>query len=280
MKHAIVLSGLNSLLGSGLLAASGSVIISLILKVVVALILFVAGRKLIAWLVNLCDKIFERQGMEVTVRRFLKNVLIALGYVVLVMVLLEVVGIAATSFAAAFASCGVAIGLALQGSLSNFAGGLLILLMKPFGVGDYIVAGGDEGTVKEIGLVYTKLVTGDNRVVTIPNGNLANGSVTNVTANPTRRVDVTVGIGYSSDLKKAKEILQRLGENDAARLADKDVTVFVGELGASSVNLGLRIWVDAANYWAAKWRLTETIKEEFDKAGIEIPFNQLDVHMK
>ena len=188
--------------------------------------------------------------------------------------------IAATSLAAAFASCGVAIGLALQGSLSNFAGGVLILVMKPFVVGDYVVACGVEGVVKEIGLVYSKLTTTDNREVLIPNGNLANGPITNVSANPTRRVDFTVGVSYTSDLKLAQQILRDLGEKDEARLADQDVTVFVGALGASSVDLGLRVWVDASNYWSCKWRLTEQIKEEFDKAGIEIPFNQLDVHMK
>lgn len=258
----------------------GPVVVSMILRVILVLIVFAIGRKVIGWAVKIVDRVLERHGVEVTIRKFLKNVLIALAYVVLAMILMEMVGIAATSLAAAFASCGVAIGLALQGSLSNFAGGILILLMKPFVVGDYIVAGGDEGVVKEIGLVYTKLTTGDNREVLIPNGNLANGSMTNVSANPTRRVDITVGIGYSSDLKLAKEILKRLGEQDAARLQDQDVTVFVGELGASSVNLGLRLWVNAADYWAAKWRLTEDIKAEFDKAGIEIPFNQLDVHMK
>ena len=128
--------------------------------------------------------------------------------------------------------------------------------------------------------LYTKLTTVDNREVLIPNGSLANGTMVNVSANPTRRVDIAVGVSYSADLKLAQKILRDLGEKDAARLADQDVTVFVSELGASSVNLGLRVWVDAANYWDCKWRLTENIKAEFDKAGIEIPFNQLDVHMK
>ena len=256
------------------------VVIGMILRVALVLVVFAIGRKVIGWALKIVDRALERHGVEVTIRKFLKNVLFALAYVVLAMILMEMVGIAATSLAAAFASCGVAIGLALQGSLSNFAGGILILLMKPFVVGDYVVACGLEGVVKEIGLVYTKLTTTDNREVLIPNGSLANGTMVNVSANPTRRVDITVGVSYSADLKLAQKILRDLGEKDVARLANEDVTVFVSELGASSVNLGLRVWVDAANYWDAKWRLTENIKAEFDKAGIEIPFNQLDVHMK
>ena len=258
----------------------GPTVVGMILRVVLVLVVFAIGRKVIGWAVKLVDRILEHHEVEITIRKFLKNVLIALAYVVLAMIMMEMVGIAATSLAAAFASCGVAIGLALQGSLSNFAGGILILLMKPFVVGNYVVACGMEGTVKEIGLVYTKLTTTDNREVLIPNGSLANSTMINVSANPTRRVDITVGVGYTSDLKLAQQILKNLGEKDVARLVDQDVTVFVSELGASSVNLGLRLWVDAANYWSCKWRLTEQIKEEFDKAGIEIPFNQLDVHMK
>lgn len=275
MNNAILMASLPVLFST-----YGPVVIGMILRVVLVLVVFAIGRKVIGWVLKLVDRALEHNGVEITIRKFLKNVLFVLAYVVLAMILMEMVGIAATSLAAAFASCGVAIGLALQGSLSNFAGGILILLMKPFVVGDYVVACGLEGVVKEIGLVYTKLTTTDNREVLIPNGSLANGTMVNVSANPTRRVDITVGVSYSADLKLAQKILRDLGEKDAARLANEDVTVFVSELGASSVNLGLRVWVDAANYWDAKWRLTENIKAEFDKAGIEIPFNQLDVHMK
>lgn len=255
------------------------VLIDYALRIILALLLFWIGRKLIKWLVNICDRALDRQGVEVTVRRFLRNVLTAAGYIVLLMILLQIVGIAVTSMAAAFASAGVAIGLALQGSLANFAGGILILMMKPFVIGDYIIQGDNEGVVREIGIVYTRLQTADNRRVMIPNGKLADSSLINVSANPTRRLDLSVGIGYRSDLKLAKEILQRLAQQDPDRLADQDVTVFVAELADNSVNLGLRLWVASENYWAAKWRLTETIKLEFDQAGIEIPYHQLDVHM-
>ena len=275
MNNAILMASLPVLFST-----YGPVVIGMILRVVLVLVVFAVGRKVIGWVLKLVDRALEHNGVEITIRKFLKNVLFVLAYVVLAMILMEMVGIAATSLAAAFASCGVAIGLALQGSLSNFAGGILILLMKPFVVGDYVVACGLEGVVKEIGLVYTKLTTTDNREVLIPNGSLANGTMVNVSANPTRRVDITVGVSYSADLKLAQKILRDLGEKDVARLANEDVTVFVSELGASSVNLGLRVWVDAANYWDAKWRLTENIKAEFDKAGIEIPFNQLVIHQE
>lgn len=251
-----------------------------ILRLALAFVLFWIGRRIITWLVRLCDRTFERQGMELTVRRFLRNVLTALGYLILLMILLQLVGIAVTSLAAAFASAGVAIGLAMQGSLANFAGGLLILLMKPFVIGDYIIQGDSEGTVREIGLVYTRLQTPDNRRVMIPNGKLADSSLINVTANPTRRLDITVGIGYGSDLRLAKELLQKLGEKDPARLQEQDVQVFVSELSDSSVDLGLRLWVASEDYWAAKWRLTEEIKLAFDEAGVEIPFRQVEVHMR
>ena len=174
-------------------------------------------------------------------------------------------------------SAGVAVGLALQGSLSNFAGGVLILLMKPFVIGDYIVQGNTEGTVKEIGLVYTELITADNRLIVIPNGTLIDSSIVNVTATGKRRLELSVGIGYKSDLKKAKEVLIRLGENDPARDPENPVNVFVSELAESSVNLGLHVWVSSSEYWNAKWRLTENIKLAFDEEGIEIPFKQVEI---
>lgn len=255
-------------------------VVDYLLRIVLAFVIFWIGKKIISWLVGLLDRGLARQNVELTVRKFLKNVLTAVGYVIVAMIMCELLGIAVTSLAAAFATVGVAIGLALQGSLSNFAGGVLILLMKPFVIGDYIVAAGNEGTVKEIGIVYTQLQTGDNRVIMIPNGSLSDTSVINVSRNPTRRVDVKVGIAYGADLQLAKKLLRDIGETDEARLQDQDVTVYVDELGDSAVMLGLRVWVAAGDYWAAKWRMTETIKDTFDRAGVEIPFNQLDIHMR
>lgn len=247
------------------------------LRIALVLVIFFGGRKLIKKIVSLCDQALKRHGMEVTVRRFFCNVINALGYICMLGILLQTVGLTATSLTALVASAGVAVGLALQGSLSNFAGGVLILLMKPFVIGDYIVQGNTEGTVKEIGLVYTELITADNRLIVIPNGTLIDSSIVNVTATGKRRLELSVGIGYKSDLKKAKEVLIRLGENDPARDPENPVNVFVSELAESSVNLGLHVWVSSSEYWNAKWRLTENIKLAFDEEGIEIPFKQVEI---
>ena len=248
-----------------------------LLRIALVLMIFFVGRKLIKKIVSLCDQALKRHGMEVTVRRFFCNVINALGYICMLGILLQTVGLTATSLTALVASTGVAVGLALQGSLSNFAGGVLILLMKPFVIGDYIVQGNTEGTVKEIGLVYTELITADNRLIVIPNGTLIDSSIVNVTATGKRRLELSVGIGYKSDLKKAKEVLIRLGENDPARDLENPVNVFVSELAESSVNLGLHVWVSSSEYWNAKWRLTENIKMAFDEEGIEIPFKQVEI---
>ena len=248
-----------------------------LLRIALVLMIFFVGRKLIKNIVSLCDQALKRHGMEVTVRRFFCDVINALGYICMLGILLQTVGLTATSLTALVASAGVAVGLALQGSLSNFAGGVLILLMKPFVIGDYIVQGNTEGTVKEIGLVYTELITADNRLIVIPNGTLIDSSIVNVTATGKRRLELSVGIGYKSDLKKAKEVLIRLGENDPARDPENPVNVFVSELAESSVNLGLHVWVSSSEYWNAKWRLTENIKLAFDEEGIEIPFKQVEI---
>ena len=248
-----------------------------LLRIALVLMIFFVGRKLIKNIVSLCDQALKRHGMEVTVRRFFCNVINALGYICMLGILLQTVGLTATSLTALVASAGVAVGLALQGSLSNFAGGVLILLMKPFVIGDYIVQGNTEGTVKEIGLVYTELITADNRLIVIPNGTLIDSSIVNVTATGKRRLELSVGIGYKSDLKKAKEVLIRLGENDPARDPENPVNVFVSELAESSVKLGLQVWVSSSEYWNAKWRLTENIKLAFDEEGIEIPFKQVEI---
>lgn len=253
------------------------VVCDYLLRIALVLVIFFCGRKLIKKIVSLCDQALKRHGMEVTVRRFFCNVINALGYICMLGILLQTVGLTATSLTALVASAGVAVGLALQGSLSNFAGGVLILLMKPFVIGDYIVQGNTEGTVKEIGLVYTELITADNRLIVIPNGTLIDSSIVNVTATGKRRLELSVGIGYKSDLKKAKEVLIRLGENDPARDPENPVNVFVAELAESSVNLGLHVWVSSSEYWNAKWRLTENIKMAFDEEGIEIPFKQVEI---
>ncbi len=190
-------------------------------------------------------------------------------------------GLDAASVVALLGSAGVAIGLAIQGSLSNFAGGVLILLLKPFKVGDYIIAGnGNEGTVVEIQIFYTKLTTADNRLVVIPNGELSNSSMINASAMPTRRIDIPVGISYEADIRMAKEVLLKVLEEDPGVLQDEEKRVFVDDLADSSVVLNLRCYSTNENFWETRWRLMESVKYALDEAGIGIPFPQVDVHMK
>jgi small conductance mechanosensitive channel len=190
-------------------------------------------------------------------------------------------GLDAASVVAVVGSAGVALGLALQGSLSNFAGGVLILLLKPFKVGDYIIEDtkGNEGTVSEIQLFYTKLTTPDERIVILPNGTLANSSLTNVTTTYKRRLTIKVGISYYANLQKAKEVMQGTVAKDKGVLTEEEVVTFVDELGDSAVVIGTHCYVANADYWTVRWRLLEEIKLAFDAEGIEIPYQQMDVHV-
>ena len=218
-------------------------------------------------------------GLEIGISRFLVSVAKAFQYGILIFIAAEKIGISSASIIALLGSAGIAIGLALQGTLTNFAGGVLILVTKPFKVGDYIISQGGEGQVSNIGVVYTTLVSADNRKIVIPNGTLSNEPMTNVTGMGKRRVDISVGISYTADLKKAKEILQRLFEEHPLVLKEEPIQVFVDSLGDSAVLIGGRAWAASENYWECRWNITEAVKLEYDKAGIEIPFNQIDVHM-
>ena len=255
-------------------------LISFVLQAVLAIVVYAIGTKMIKWAVKLVKKAMERQEVDTGVIQFLSAIVKYALYLILIMTILSLFGVATTSVVAAVGSAGVAVGLALQGSLSNFAGGVLILLLKPFKVGDYIIQGGSEGTVYEISLFYTKLKTGDNKVVVIPNGTLSNNTIMNVSHMDRRRVDIVVGIAYEADIKIAKDIMYKLAQNDECRLPEEDAVVFVDNLGASSVDIGVRLWVSAADYWTVKWRLTENIKYAMDENGISIPYQQIDVQIK
>lgn len=250
-------------------------------RVLLALLTFVIGVQLIKLIRKIVRKSMNRAGAETGAVQFVDSFLKAALYVLLVLMIASSFGVEAASIVAVLGSAGVAIGLAVQGSLSNLAGGVLILLLKPFRVGDYIQesATGYEGTVTEIQIFYTKLLTTDNKAVILPNGQLANNSIVNVTSQQDRRMDIVVGVSYKADLKRAKEVLETVLREDEAVLKDKDMLVFVSELGSSSVNLGVRCWFDKEDFWPGKWRVTENCKLALDAAGIEIPFNQLDVHM-
>ena len=200
---------------------------------------------------------------------------------VLIILILTLLGVPIASFIAVLGSAGLAIGLAMQGSLANFAGGVLILILHPFRVGDYIIDGstGKEGTVDKIDLFYTTIITIDNKCITIPNGTLANSDITNATAMETRRLDIPVGISYNSDIKLAKDTLFEIINSQEKVHKDKGIKVFVKELADSAVILELRVWVNTEDYWDLKFLLNEIIKLEYDKIGIEIPYNQLEVYI-
>ena len=251
------------------------------LRVVLVIVFFFIGTQLIKLVRTIIKRSMQRARAEIGAIQFVDSFVKTALYVILVLLLASSCGVDAASIVALLGSAGVAIGLAVQGSLSNLAGGVLILMLKPFKVGDYIIESqtGKEGFVKEIHIFYTKLLTYENHTIILPNGSLANNSLVNVTAQPCRRMDITVAISYKADLKKAKEVLTRVLEKDEAVLKDKEHIVFVNQLGSSSVDLGVRCWFKQADFWPGKWRITENCKLALDEAGIEIPFNQLDVHM-
>ena len=249
---------------------------------ILALIVFFIGTRIIKGVIKLFHRAMNIKDVDPGVETFLESVLRWILYIILITIILGLFGVTTTSISAAVAGLGVTIGLALQGALSNFAGGILILLMHPFKVGDYIIehATGQEGTVSKINIIYTTLKMVDGRLVQIPNGTLSAASLTNCTAQEYRLFNETVGISYDSDIKKAKEILKYIAENCEHRVDNLPIQVFVSELGDSAVLLGLRFPIEIDYFWQAKWATLEEIKNRFDKAGIEICFNQLDVHIK
>lgn len=252
------------------------------LKVLAALVAFFIGRLVIRWIRKIVRRSFERSGADKGVEQFVDSLLKYGLYALLVFSLISSLGFDTTSVAAVLASGGVAIGLALQGSLSNFAGGVLILLLKPFVVGDYIIedTNGKEGTVKEIQIFYTKLSTIDNKTIVIPNGMLTNNSITNATAKDERQLDLRVGISYDADIRQAKSVIENLLIKDECIIKNEQINVFVHELADSAVVLGIRAWVKNEEYWETRWRLLEEIKILLDENGIEIPYPQMTVHMK
>lgn len=256
-------------------------LISFGLQVIMALIVFFVGRLVIKWIRKIVRRSFERSGADKGVEQFVDSLLKYGLYALLIFTLISGLGFDTTSVAALVASSGVAIGLALQGSLSNFAGGVLILLLKPFAVGDYIIedTNGKEGTVKEIQIFYTKLTTIDNKTIVIPNGMLTNNSITNATAKDERRLDLRVGISYDADIKKAKSVIENVLVKDASIIKNEQILVFVDDLADSAVVLGVRAWVKNEEYWDTRWRMLEEIKLSLDENEIEIPYPQMTVHM-
>jgi len=249
------------------------------LKVLAAIAIFIIGKWVAKKLVNVAKKLMLKAKIDETLVSFMGNILFGLTLAFVVIAALSQLGVETTSLAAIIAAAGLAVGLALQGSLSNLAAGVMIILFRPFKIGDFVEAGGTAGTIEEISIFTTIFRTPDNKQVIVPNNAITDGIITNVSAKPERRVDLVIGVGYDDDLSKVKSVLKKVVSADKRVLKDKDITIAVSELADSSVNLVVRPWVKTEDYWGVYFDLTETIKTTFDKEGISIPYPQRDLHI-
>ena len=253
------------------------------IKVVLSIVVFFVGRKIIRWIVDIMRHSLEKANVDAGVVQFISSAGKAILYTLLVFNIAISLGVKESSVAALLGTAGVTVGLALQGGLANLAGGVLLLMFKPFVVGDYIIqdqANGCEGTVSKIEICYTTLLSIDNKKIVVPNGTLSNSTIINVTAKENRKLEIKVGISYGADIRRAKKVIEDILRADPDTKSDNaEMVVFVDELGDSAVIMGLRVWVPTEVYWETKWRLNQRIKEEFDANGIEIPYNQLEVYV-
>ena len=249
-------------------------------KLIGAIVVWIIGSIIIKKLTKAFGHMLEKRNTDASLRPFLKSIVNVLLNVLLVISVLTMVGVAMTSFIAILGAAGLAIGLALSGTLQNFAGGVMILLFKPFEVGNLIDAQGHKGKVKEIQIFNTILTDLDNKTIIIPNGPLSTNSIINYSTEPTRRVDISVGIAYGEDVKKSRDVLMKLGKSDKRILKDPAPFIGVTELGDSSVNLTFRVWVNSDDYWGVYFDMNESVYDVFNQSGVQIPFPQLDVHLQ
>ena len=248
-------------------------------SLVMAILIFVIGKWAVNKIVDILGTVLRKvKGMDETLIRFLENIVYYALMIIVLLTALGKLGVETTSFLAILGAAGLAIGLALKDSLGNFASGVMIILFKPFKVGDTVTAGGVTGTVKEVGIFSSIFVTADNQKIIVPNGSITTGSITNVNAYETRRIDLVIGIGYKDDIKKAKEVLTTVATSNEKVLVDKGISVVVSELATSSVNFTINVWVKTSDYSEVKFYLLENIKLSFDNEGISIPYPQQDVH--
>ena len=252
----------------------------LLVKIILALVVMIIGYRIISFIEKRLKKPGKFQKLDQSVKTFIISFVTISLKVLLMIIVLSIIGVPMASLVTIVGSCAVAIGLALQGGLSNIAGGLMILIFKPFKVGDFISSNGFDGTVKSITMFYTTLVTVDNKVVQLPNGNLSNSNIINFSANQKRRVDINLSVSYSSDIDKVKKVINSVINKQKLILDDEEKFVRLTKHDESALIFTLRVWVETKDYWTVYFDLLEDIKREFDKNGIEIPFNQLDVHMK
>jgi small conductance mechanosensitive channel len=257
----------------------GTLVIPWAIKIIIALAIFVIGKMIAKAIVGFVKKLMTKSGQDEMLIKFLGGIMYGILMVAVVLAAIDQLGVNVTSLLAILGAAGLAVGLALKDSLSNFASGVMIIIFRPFKIGDFITAGGVSGVVDEIGLFCTLLHTGDNQRIIIPNSGIFGNTIVNASALSTRRIDLMIGIGYEDNMGKAKEIILDVIGKDSRVLTDPAPVVAVAELADSSVNLVVRPWVNSADYWAVRWDLTENIKNSLDEAGISIPYPQQDVHM-
>jgi small conductance mechanosensitive channel len=249
------------------------------LKLVTALIIFIIGRWVARRLAGLVEKCMTKAGTDSTLTGFLRNIVYIGLLTFVILAAIAQLGVQTTSFIAVLGAAGFAVGLALQGSLANFAAGVLIIIFRPFKSGDFVEAGGVAGVVENIQIFTTTMRTGDNKTIIIPNGQITSGTIVNYSTKDTRRVDMVIGVGYGDDLDKVRRVLEEILKEDERVLEDPAPTIGVLELADSSVNFAVRPWVKSADYWPVYFALHEKVKKRFDKEGISIPFPQQDVHI-
>lgn len=249
------------------------------INIIFAILIYLVGKVVVGMLVSIFGKIMAKSKYDDMLVDFLKSILNAVLMLFVIVAALDRLGVDTTSLVAILGAAGLAIGLSLQGSLQNFAAGVMLLVFRPFKKGDFVEAGGTAGVVNNITIFTTIMITPDNKEIIVPNGNIYSGNITNFSAKPTRRVDMVVGIGYDSDLKQAKQLLEEMVAADERILAEPAPQVAVSELADSSVNFVVRPWVKSADYWGVLFDFTEAVKVKFDEAGISIPYPQMDVHL-
>lgn len=254
-------------------------IIPFAIDLAMAIVIFVIGKIVVKVLVSVLGKLLSKANYDNMLVEFLKSIANAILMLFVIVAALDQLGVDTTSLVAILGAAGLAIGLSLQGSLQNFAAGVMLLVFRPFKAGDYVDAGGVAGTVKSIGVFSTIMNTPDNKEIIVPNGNIYGGNIINFSAKDTRRVDMVFGIGYDDDLRKAKALLETMITEDSRILQDPKPQVAVSELGDSSVNFVVRPWVKSSDYWGVMFDFTEAVKLRFDAEGISIPFPQMDVHV-
>ena len=250
------------------------------IRLLIGLIALSIGWRLIKKVISLLNRVLERRGVDTTLRTFLDTFVNMALKILLILCVMDYVGIQTSSLTALVASAGLAIGLALQGSLSNFAGGVIILLIRPFNVGDYVEVNDKQGVVEKISIFYTYLATIDNKRILIPNGELSNENIVNYTANDTRRVDLTFGVAYNSDLEKVKAVLKSAVNSNELIFKDPETFIGIVELSESSIDFSVRAWCNTVDYWDVYNDLMDRVTNDFMREGIEIPFPQMDVNLK